>query len=244
MHLQGQSESMVHQENMLTKDVAKEIRMGFVRKVYGILSFQLLLTVAVAAPICSAGEEWAEENEWLIYTCFGTTIALMCVMVCCNKLMRKFPINYLFLFLFTASEGALIGVICASYTVQSVLVSVGVTVFIFLAMTAYACLSKKDFTGGGPFFFAILITFSMFGFWICIFSLCGIYFQWMEVVYNLMGVLIFVFYIVFDTQRILGEWGGHKYQFSLDDYCFASLTLYLDIINLFLYILALFGKRK
>lgn len=244
MHLQGQSESMVNQENMLTKDVAKEIRMGFVRKVYGILSMQILLTVLVAAPICSWGEDWAQQNEWLIYWCCFSTIALMCVMVCCNNLMRKFPCNYFFLFLFTACEGVLIGVICASYTVQSVLVSVGVTVLIFLGMSVYACLTKKDFTGGGPYIFALFMTFTMFGFTIVIFRLCGVYFPALEMVYNFLGVLIFTFYIVFDTQRILGQWGGHKTQFQIDDYCFASLTLYLDIINLFLFILSLFGKRR
>eukprot|EP00971_Amphidinium_carterae_P137097 2716813-Amphidinium_carterae.1 len=43
---------------VLTKDIAVEIRMGFVRKVDGILSCQLLLTVLIAAPIATASEGW------------------------------------------------------------------------------------------------------------------------------------------------------------------------------------------
>eukprot|EP00438_Fugacium_kawagutii_P011117 Skav203188 [mRNA] locus=scaffold39:361567:361815:+ [translate_table: standard] len=55
---------------------------------------------------------------------------------------------------------------------------------------------------------------------------------------------VFAFYIVFDTQLMLGSWGGHKLQFDIDDYAFAALNLYLDIINLFLYILEIVGTRE
>jgi len=42
----------------------------------------------------------------------------------------------------------------------------------------------------------------------------------------------------------LGEWGGHKLQFGIDEYVFAALNLYLDIINLFLHILSLFCEQR
>ncbi len=38
--------------------------------------------------------------------------------------------------------------------------------------------------------------------------------------------------------------GGHKLSISPDEYVFASLTLYLDIINIFLYILQLLGSLQ
>lgn len=45
-----------------------------------------------------------------------------------------------------------------------------------------------------------------------------------------------------DTQLIIG--GKHaKFQFSVDDYVFAALNLYLDIINLFLFILQIINNR-
>ena len=59
-----------------------------------------------------------------------------------------------------------------------------------------------------------------------------------------MSQRIFAFYIVFDTQMMLGSWGGHKMEFSIDDYAFAALNLYLDIINFFLYILEIVGTRE
>ena len=49
-------------------------------------------------------------------------------------------------------------------------------------------------------------------------------------------------YLVFDTQMMLG--GKHKYSISPEEYIFAALNLYLDIINLFLYILAIIGSAR
>ena len=54
-----------------------------------------------------------------------------------------------------------------------------------------------------------------------------------------MGAVIFSLYIIYDTQIMLG--GNHKYSLSPEEYIFAALNLYLDIINLFLYLLSIFG---
>lgn len=46
-------------------------------------------------------------------------------------------------------------------------------------------------------------------------------------------------YLVFDTQMMLG--GNHKYSVSPEEYIFAALSLYVDIVNLFLMILQIVG---
>ena len=56
------------------------------------------------------------------------------------------------------------------------------------------------------------------------------------------GALVFSLYLVYDTQLMLG--GKHKYALSPEEYIFAALNLYLDIINLFLYLLSIFGGGK
>ena len=66
----------------------------------------------------------------------------------------------------------------------------------------------------------------------------------MEAVYNTVGIILFSFFVIFDTQLMLGQWGGHELEFSLDEYAFAALNLYLDILNLFLNILQLLGDRN
>ena len=62
------------------------------------------------------------------------------------------------------------------------------------------------------------------------------------IAYGSIGALIFSLYIVFDTQLMMG--GKHKYALDPEEYIFAALNLYLDIINLFLYILMIVGAVR
>ena len=56
-----------------------------------------------------------------------------------------------------------------------------------------------------------------------------------NIIYSSVGALLFSFCIVYDTQLIIG--GKHKYSYDVNDHVFAALSLYLDIINLFTYLL-------
>jgi len=230
--------------SMYVKEATKAARAGFVRKVYGILSAQLLLTCAIAAPICQLGPTWAAQNSWMLYLSMAGLIATMCSMMCCASALRTFPTNYAFLGVITVVMSVIVGFSSAMYTWQSVLLAAGITTAIFVLMTAYAWTTETDFTGMGPYLFAGLIVMMVFGFVISIMGMCGANIEWAMMGYDVLGVMLFTFYIVFDTQLIMGELGGHKVAFTIDDYCFAALNLYLDIINLFLHILSLLGERR
>ena len=62
------------------------------------------------------------------------------------------------------------------------------------------------------------------------------------VLFYKMILTYFFQYIVFDTQLMLG--GKHKYSLSPEEYIFAALNLYLDIVNLFLFILTIVGAAR
>ena len=64
----------------------------------------------------------------------------------------------------------------------------------------------------------------------------------LNLVYAGIGTIIFSLYIVYDTQLMVG--GSHKYSLSPEEYVFASLNLYLDIVNLFMYILSIIGNSR
>ena len=55
--------------------------------------------------------------------------------------------------------------------------------------------------------------------------------------YSWLGTLIFSGYVVVDTQKIMDKLG-------VDDYIIAAIELYLDIINLFLFILQILGSSS
>jgi len=67
-------------------------------------------------------------------------------------------------------------------------------------------------------------------------------FRYAIIGYAAAGALIFMVYIVYDTQLMMG--GKHKYAIDPEEYVFAALNLYLDIVNLFMYILSIVGIAK
>lgn len=64
----------------------------------------------------------------------------------------------------------------------------------------------------------------------------------LTLVYASLGALLFSVYLIYDTQLMLG--GKHKYTISPEEYVFAALNLYLDIINIFVYILTIIGAAR
>ena len=60
--------------------------------------------------------------------------------------------------------------------------------------------------------------------------------------YGALGALIFSLFIIYDTQLMLG--GKHKYSIHPEEFVFAALNLYIDIINLFLYLLQLIAQSR
>ena len=56
----------------------------------------------------------------------------------------------------------------------------------------------------------------------------------------MVGVMFFGFYLIVDTQMIMG---GKGIELSVDDYVLASMLLYIDIVQIFLYLLRLLGNK-
>lgn len=229
---------LVDPEEQKCNNFADEvIRQGFVRKVYGILTAQLLVTVAVAAPITFMGNMWIAQNTWISYASLGMMVACLCVMMCCQDMLRTAPANYIFLFVFSVACGAMVGVASAVADPQTVFLAASITALIFVGMTVLAFTTKIDFTAYTAYFVAALLALVVFGFVISMMSLCGVNVSGMRMAYDAIGILLFTLFIVYDTQMIIG--GNHKQTFEVDDYVFAALNLYLDIINLFLMLLEL-----
>lgn len=233
------SDEKQEQYRYMNGSVPGYVRNDFVKKVYMILTVQLLVTIAIAAAIMSVPVESLESIGWsrlmqinsiaiLIFAC-----AMQC---CCQQQMRTFPINYVMLFIFTVMMAALVGTATVGYNTSVVLEAAGLTMAMFLALTAYACVTKTDFTGLGPYLYCAL--------WGLIFAsiVCFMFPSELgHVAIAALGCVLFSFYIIYDTQLIIG--GRHSQSFAIDDYCFAALNLYLDIINLFLYLLQLLGRN-
>lgn len=116
------------------------------------------------------------------------------------------------------------------------------TLTVVVGLTLFACQTKHDFTGAGPYVSTSILLLTVFGV-MSIVMCTGYTCDGLNLLLSLLGAILFSVYIVYDTQTIVG--GRHrKYQFSPDDHVFASLTVYLDIINLFLCILSTNGNSS
>ncbi|XP_037902548.1 protein lifeguard 1-like [Hermetia illucens] len=112
--------------------------------------------------------------------------------------------------------------------------AIGITAAVCLALTLFAWQSCCDFTLYGGILLAALVIFFIAGI-IMIFIRSRI----ATIVYTSVGVLIFSAYLVYDTQLIIG--GKHKHKTNPEEYIFAALSLYLDIVLIFVYLLSLIG---
>ena len=174
-------------------------------------------------------------NVWVLIVSAIFTIVFVIVLSCCRGLARSVPINYVLLFAFTICEAILVAYACAVEDPTTVVTAVFMTAGIVVGLTIYAMTTKTDYTTCGAALFMILAALIMFGIFAIVFNS-----QLLYTFYCLIGVVVFGFYIIFDTQLIIG---GHQHQLSEEDYIVGAMILYIDIIVLFLKLLRLFGRK-
>lgn len=214
------------------------VRHGFIRKVYGILSVQLAVTFGFIFYMQSstAVMDWLLSSLLIFYSVLFLPLIIIVAMACCPNLARQTPTNYIMLAVFTVCESILVGLISSLYDPLTVLMAIGITGAIVFSLTLFAFQTKVDFTGAGPYLFVLLMCLMLMG-------IVSSYLPGIRTLYAGCGAVLFSFYIVYDTQLLIG--GKHKkHAIGVDDYVFAAITLYLDIINLFIYILSIIGGRK
>lgn len=209
----------------------RDIRLGFIRKVYSILAVQLSITaifVGLASGVPEIGS-WMLGRPGLLIAAIVGYFATAFPIICCRGLSRRVPINYILLGTFTVCLTIMCGYIAMNYDYQIVLAAMTCTAAVTIAVTVYAMTTKSDFTIFGPVLFIVGFVFVF---------ICPFFFFWwgraLHLVYCVLGIILFSFYLLFDTQLIMG---GKRYECSIDDYILAAMILYLDIINIFLYIL-------
>jgi hypothetical protein len=159
-------------------------------------------------------------------------------MACCEGVRRKSPGNMVCLGIFTLAEGFMMGIVVSFYEAKEVLIALGICVVVVFGLTIFALQTKIDFTAMGGALLVALLCLMMLGLFAAIFRGNNI----LNLVYASLGAFIFGMYIIFDTQMMMG--GKHKYSLDPEEYIFASLNLYLDIINLFLFILRIVGSSN
>jgi FtsH-binding integral membrane protein len=150
-------------------------------------------------------------------------------------LRKSKAVSYSFLYAFTFISGITLYPVIAHYVATAganiVLMALGTTTVVFSGLAVYASQTKRDLSFlGGMLMAALLalITISIFN----IFWPLG---STAMLVYSFIGILVFSGYVLFDINRM------KHHGVSAEEVPLMALNLYLDFINLFLYILRFFG---
>jgi FtsH-binding integral membrane protein len=142
---------------------------------------------------------------------------------------------------YAALNGVTISIIFAVFTTKSIFVSFFVTAAMFGALAAWGYTTGADLTTWGSFLFMALIG-QLIGIVVNLFWLNDVLY-WAT---TATGVLLFSAFTAYDVQRLKRyDTGGDPSSPAVEKQAIVgALALYLDFINLFLYILRIMGRRK
>ncbi len=222
---------------ILGEDTPMETKQRFITRVYGVLWTQLAVTsgwIALCNQIQSIQTFLVSDKGvammWFSVVCI---FALTCTMYCARECLRTCPGGCMYLTAFTILMSYLLGYVGVVYSPIVLLLSGITTLFLFSGLTLYAIQTRYDYTESGNYLLCMLLGL------ICMsFIMTFVTISWLMTLYSCLGATIFSLYIVYDTQLIVG--GEHRsLQFRQDDIVLAATSLYLDVINLFLFVVDL-----
>jgi FtsH-binding integral membrane protein len=242
-----------------TADIDAGLR-AHMNKVYGTMSVGMLITAAAAWAISGLAlstEPTAYQigaSTWL--TDFGATLYTSPL----KWVVMFLPLAMVFLFgaminklsaagaqtffyVFAAAMGVSISWIFAVFTGFSIIQVFLITAIAFAGLSLWGYTTKKDISGWGSFLIMGVIG-------LIVASIVNIWLQSPAIMYavSMIGVLIFAGLTAYDTQKIKTTYLAHAHQGDQEWLAKAAimgaLNLYLDFINMFMFLLQLFGSRE
>ncbi|XP_036957501.1 fas apoptotic inhibitory molecule 2b isoform X3 [Acanthopagrus latus] len=153
---------------------------------------------------------------------------------------RQFPWNIILLVLFTLSMAFMMGFVSSFYNTKSVVLCLGITALVCLSVTIFSFQSKIDVTSCQGVLFSLCMVMLLCAITLSIVVPFG-YVPWLHALYAVGASILFTLFLAFDTQLLLGN---KRYSISPEEYVFATLSLYLDIIYLFSFLLQILGGGR
>ena len=166
----------------------------------------------------------------------GANLVLMLVgfgLLFATYAFKNSSLGLLFIMLFTGIQGFSLGPILNHYLnmangAEVIMSAAGATALVFFALSMYVLNTKKDFSFMGGFLMVGIIAF-------LVLSVVSIFVQipMLHMALGYIGVLLFSAFILYDTSNIVNGGEGN--------YISATVSLYLDVLNLFLSLLRVLG---
>jgi FtsH-binding integral membrane protein len=225
----------------LREDQIQLEQANFITKVYTWMGAALLLT-GLTAYLVASSPTLIQFIFGYKFVFFGLIIGELLMVGYLSSMVNRMSADtatFVFL-LYSVVNGLTLSVIFLVYSASSIATTFLVTAGTFGAMSLYGYTTKRDLTTMGNLLFMALIG-------LVLASVVNIFFRnpmfyWIS---TYAGILIFVGLTAYDTQKIkeMNIIGNEGTDEDRKEAIMGALTLYLDFINLFLYLLRLFGRR-
>lgn len=222
-------------------DIQRE-QAAFMSRVYAWMSLALCITGGIAYYLANTPELIqmlfaSSINVWIVII---AQVGLVFYLTRSMQKIRSQTATALFL-VYAALNGLLFASIFLIYTNASIASTFLITAGTFAVMSAYGYYTKSDLTSIGN-----LARMALIG--LIIATLVNLFWQNSTLYWicTYAGVLIFVALVAYDTQKVkqLNIIGNEGTEEDKKESIMGALILYLDFINLFLYLLRIFGKRR
>lgn len=214
---------------------------NFLRRVFAWMFTGLVITGVVSAVVGSS-ESLMQEVNTNSALVIGVIIAqLALVLVLIFALPRISPaLGVALFFLYAATVGVTFAMIFQLYTTESVYTTFGITALMFGSLAAWGYFTDIDLTRLGPILIGALIGLILATIVNIFFASSTLY--WIT---TYAGVIIFAGLTAYDMQKLKkiseqGVSGTDGQRLSI----YGALSLYLDFINLFLFLLRIFGQQR
>jgi uncharacterized protein len=212
-------------------------------KVYGLMSVGMLLTAGVAWAVGTSpamvAAIFGTPLKWLVM--FAPLIMVFAFGALINRL--SVAAAQLFFYAYASLMGLSLSYIFAVYTGTSIAQTFLVTSIAFAGLSLYGYTTKKDLSGMGTFLMMGLIG-------LIVASIVNIFLASSALAFavSVIGVLIFAGLTAYDTQSIKNEYIEHAAQGDQawlgKSAIMGALRLYLDFINMFMFLLQFLGNRE
>lgn len=229
-------------QDTLTLVRVEDAQRAFITKVYGWMCAGLAVTALVALYVVSSKTLMAMiVGNSMVF--FGLIIGeLLLVMGLAGAINRMSAATATMVFvIYAAVNGLTLSIIFLMYTASSISSTFFITAGTFGALAVYGTITKTDLTSVGNLCFMALIG-------LIIASVVNIFMRsnMMYWIISYAGVAIFVGLTAYDAQKIkrIGAGVDVESESGQKAAILGALSLYLDFINLFLFLLRLFGRRR
>ena len=216
-------------------------RQSFLTSVFGWMFIGLALTAGIAAYVAASTDmiSWFEDHTWAWFVMFIAQLGLVVTISAgINKL--SYSVSVFLFALYAALNGFIFSVILEAYTTASIASAFGVAAGMFGGMAIYGFVTKRDLTGMRSILFMGLIGL-IIGMVVNMFWANSVLYWFV----TFGGVVLFCALTAYDMQKIkqIGESGADGDTLRKAS-ILGALALYLDFINLFLFLLRIFGSAR